>query len=110
MQLVVSPPDPTWREASCWPGASTTYVVWDVSDADATIPAEVRTTIAAALDDLGIVVFLGGSGCSTSNIWQRVDGGWTGVANRLLDWLLRRPSLRLMATRNVGIKAADRLT
>jgi hypothetical protein len=103
-QVSLAAPDPTWRKVSCWPGGATTYVIWDAIDENESVPPAVRATIAAALCDLGLVVFLGGPGWSISNDWRQVDGGWTGVSKRrLLDWFLRKPSLRFMASREARI-------
>jgi uncharacterized protein YqcC (DUF446 family) len=59
--------------------------------------------IATALCHLGFVVFLGGPGSSISNDWRQIDGGWAGVSRGLLDWISRKPTLRLMASREPRI-------
>ncbi len=101
--LAANAPDPAWHKASCWPGGSTTYVIWDAVDENETVPPTVRAAIATALWTLGPAVFLGGVGAAGSNEWKESDGSWTGVSQRLRDRILRKPGLRFIATRNTKI-------
>lgn len=100
VSLTEAAPDPTWRKAAYWAGGATTYLMWETTNESGTVAPEVRITIAAALCALGLVVFLGGPGCATSNEWRRADGGWAGVSKGRLDWLLRKPSFRFLASRD----------
>jgi len=103
VSLTEASPDPAWRKASCWPDGATTYVIWEATAANGNLAPRVRTTIAAALCNLGLVVFLGGPGGVTSNEWRQIDGGWAGGSPWRLGRLLRKSSLRFMASRDVKV-------
>jgi hypothetical protein len=86
----------------CWlSGGATTYVIWDPSDEDGTVPIEVSAVVATALCELGSVAFLGGPGALTSNSWQRLGEAWVGVSRRPFDWLSRKPSPRFIVSRDI---------
>jgi hypothetical protein len=74
--------------------------MWEAAAEDGTVAPEIRITIAAALCTLGLVVFLGGPGCVTSNEWRPIDRGWAGVSKGRLDWLLGKRSFRFIASRD----------